>query len=73
MLMLILGFRDIKERFELKHFISFNNWHHLVEISFHYCGWFNDDDWTVFVYHAHNFINLKVLDLRNISKIYFRL
>jgi hypothetical protein len=50
-----------KKRIDLKQFLSFNNWNHLVALSFYGCGWFNDDDWRALVEHAGNFNNLKKL------------
>jgi hypothetical protein len=53
----------MKKRIDLEQFLSFNNWNHLVILSFDCCGWFNDDDWRALVEHAGNFNNLKRLDL----------
>jgi hypothetical protein len=55
----------------LEQFLSFNNWNHLVTLSFFYCGWFNDDDWKALVKHAGNFNNLKKLSLgKNFSDLF---
>jgi hypothetical protein len=51
------------KRIDLEQFVSFNNWNHLVRLSFYECGWFNDDDWRALVEHAGNFNNLKKLSL----------
>jgi hypothetical protein len=62
--LIFLGFAGIKQRIDLKKFLSFNNWNHLLALSFQGCDWFNDNDWRTLVEHADNFNNLKILDLR---------
>jgi hypothetical protein len=57
----VLDFGEIKQRIDLKQFLSFNNWNHLVALSFDDCGWFNNDDWRALVECAANFNNLKKL------------
>jgi hypothetical protein len=53
----------IQSRFDLKQFLSLNNWNHLLEFLLNRCGWFDDDDWRALVEHADNFKNLKMLNL----------
>jgi hypothetical protein len=57
----VLGFNEIQQRIDLKQLLSFNNWNHLVTLSFFGCGWFNDDDWRALVECAANLNNLKSL------------
>lgn len=54
----------------MKQFLRFDNWNHLVVLSFYHCCWFNDDDWKELVKHADNFNNLKWLGLSNCFEIY---
>jgi hypothetical protein len=54
---------EISKKVDIEQFGRLDNWDHLVYLTFHDCGWFNDDDWRALVKHAHHFKNLKSLDL----------
>lgn len=58
----ILGICGIQYNLNLKKFFSFNNWNHIVKLSFTCCFW-TSDEWRVLIQHAGNFENLKKLDL----------
>jgi hypothetical protein len=51
---------SIRQRIDVKQFVTFN-WNHLVKLSFHCCGWFDNDDWRNLVENAENFCNVKEL------------
>lgn len=69
-MLIFLDFNFIKQRIDLKQFVSFN-WNHLVTLFFWNCGLFNDDDWRAIVEHADNFKNLKKLFLSKNVRDYF--
>jgi hypothetical protein len=59
----VVGFGFVKERVDVGKLVGFDNWNHLLELSFYDCGWFNDDDWSELVENADHFRNLRELTL----------